>query len=197
MGTHGRGRRAGRGRIASLRRYCRYRLLIPVFRSPHAAEYTARGVANGVFWGLTPTVGFQTIEILLTWWIARRAFQRDSSLLQAFVWVWVNNPLTMIPLYYACYLTGLWLMGDAGQATGYDAFVASWDSTADRGPSTALGAGWFAKTFTIAQAIGVATMIGCVPYATVGAAVSYRWAARVVRARRQRLTARKAVLQEL
>jgi uncharacterized protein (DUF2062 family) len=190
--THAPGRRAARGRLASLGRYCRYRLLIPVVRSPHAAAYTARGVANGVFWGLTPTVGLQTIEILATWWIARRAWRRDSSLLQAFVWVWINNPLTMIPLYYVWYLTGLSLMGDAGEAAGYGAFVASWNSTAGGGP-----AGVFAKAFTMAQAIAVPTMIGCVPYAVVGAAVSYRWAVRVVSARRQRRAARGAVFQDL
>jgi uncharacterized protein (DUF2062 family) len=150
-----------------------------------------------VFWGLTPTVGLQTIEILVTWWIARRVFRRDSSLLQALVWVWVNNPLTMIPLYYVWYLTGLWLMGDAGQAAGYNAFVASWDSAVASSPATPPGSGWLARAFTMARAVGAATVIGCIPYAILGAAVSYHWAARVVGARRQRLAARKAAFEDV
>ncbi len=172
-----------------MRRYCRYRLLIPVFRSPHSAEFTARGVANGVFWGLTPSVGLQTIEILATWFIARRVFKRDSSLLQAFIWVWVNNPITMVPMYYAFYITGLWLMGAAGPAAGYDSFVAIFENADD--------AGWFARTMIAAQTIGIPTAIGSIPYATAGAALSYWWALRLVSARRRRIAARGAVFSEV
>ena len=161
-----------------MRRYCRYHLVVPVFRSPHPPEYTARGVANGVFWGLTPSVGLQTIEIALTWFIGRRVFKRDSSLLQALIWVWVNNPITMIPLYYAFYVTGLWLMGNAGLATGYEAFVAIFNSDG--------GTSWIDRTMTAARAVGVPTVIGCIPYAAAGSGFSYRWAARVVRSRRAR-----------
>ena len=65
--------RRPRGWWASMRRMVRYRLVIPVFRSAQSPEFTARGVANGVFWGLTPTVGLQTLEILGTWFVARPA----------------------------------------------------------------------------------------------------------------------------
>ena len=65
--------------MQSLLRGLRYRLVIPVFRSPHSPEYTARGVANGVFWGLTPTVGLQTIEIVATWLIAQRVRARTRA----------------------------------------------------------------------------------------------------------------------
>jgi uncharacterized protein (DUF2062 family) len=181
VATRGPGRRRARGRIQSFRRYCRYRLVIPVFRSADAAEYTARGVANGVFWGLTPSVGLQTIAIGLTWWIGRKAFKRDSSLLQGLIWVWVNNPLTMVPLYYAFYVTGLWLMGDAGLASGYDTFVALLDGDGERG--------WVERTGTLARTVGAPMAIGCLPYALVGAGVSYRWAERVIGARRRRITA--------
>jgi len=53
------------------------------------------------------------------------------------------------------------------------------------------------RAFTMARAVGAATVIGCIPYAILGAAGSYHWAARVVGARRQRLAARKAAFQDV
>jgi uncharacterized protein (DUF2062 family) len=161
-----------------MRRMLRYRLVIPVFRSAHSAEYTARGVANGVFWGLTPTVGLQTLEILATWSVGRFV-GRDSSLLQAMIWVWVNNPVTMIPMYYAFYVTGLWMVGEGGTGQGYGAFLDLFTANAQLE--------WWARLLGIIRAIGVPIFVGCVPYAAVGAAISYRWAAGVVRRRRQRV----------
>jgi uncharacterized protein len=152
-------------------------LIVPVFRSPHSAEHTARGVANGVFWGLTPTIGLQTVEITATWLIARRLFAKDSSLLQAFIWVWVNNPLTVIPMYYAFYVTGLWLTGQRDQSRGYAAFedlLASGEEP------------WLTRVSTLMAAVGVPLLIGSVPYATLGAVASYTWAKAIVMRRRDR-----------
>ena len=168
-----------RSQWQSMRRLIRYRLIIPVFRSPHSAEYTARGVANGVFWALTPTVGLQTLEITATWLVGRKAFHRDSSLLQAYIWVWVNNPVTMVPMYYAFYVTGLWLTGDDSLSRGYDGFVELWTRAATLS--------WWQGLATITQAIGVPLFLGAVPYAVVGTALAYRWALSVVRRRRQRI----------
>jgi uncharacterized protein len=157
----------------------RYRLVIPVFRSTHSAEYTARGVANGIFWGLTPTVGLQTVEITAAWLVGRTILRKDSSLLQAYIWVWVNNPVTMIPMYYAFYVTGLWLTGDRSLAQGYAAFAQVW--------STTVQSGWLDRFSSILHAIGVPIFVGCVPYAVLGAALSYRWALTAVRRRQQRV----------
>ncbi len=53
----------------------------------------ARGVAVGVFVGLSPTVGFQTLLMLLGCVALRANFPI------AFLVSWVSNPLTMAPLY--------------------------------------------------------------------------------------------------
>lgn len=158
-----------------MKRWIRFRLIIPLFRSTHSPEFTARGVANGVFWGLTPTVGLQTMEIAATWFVARKVLRADSSLVQALIWVWVNNPVTMVPMYYVFYLTGLWLTGRGGLATGYGSFVEVWT----RGDM-----GWLARMTTAAAAVAVPTLVGCLPYAMLGSIVSYHWAARLVRRRR-------------
>jgi uncharacterized protein (DUF2062 family) len=171
-------REARRARyLQRLGRWLRFRFLIPLLRTRHAPEFTARGVANGVFWGLTPTVGLQTLEIVTTWFVARKLLRRDSSLVQALVWVWINNPLTMVPMYYTFYLTGLVLIGNAGGATGYDAFLAMW---------TRSNVGWVERITTTAAAVAVPTIVGCIPYAVVGAAASYFWAVRLLRQRERR-----------
>jgi uncharacterized protein (DUF2062 family) len=172
-------RRRRRTQWHALLRGLRYRLVIPVFRSPHSAEYTARGVANGVFWGLSPTVGLQTIEIGVTWFLGRRVFSLDSSLLQAYIWVWVNNPVTMIPLYYTYYVTGLWLLGDSTLSKGYAGFVEVWTAAA--------ALGWWTGVVAILQAVGAPLFLGAVPYTIVGTLLAYRWTLRVVRRRQQRL----------
>jgi uncharacterized protein len=172
------GERRRRTQWQAMLRGLRYRLVIPVFRSPHSAEYTARGVANGVFWGLTPTVGLQTIEIFAAWFAGRR-LGFNSSLLQAYIWAWVNNPVTMIPLYYTYYVTGLWLLGDIKASTGYAGFVDVWTA------ATALG--WWTGFVAVVRAIGEPLFLGSVPYTVVGTLLAYRWSVRVLRRRQQRL----------
>ena len=167
-----------------MRRLVRYRLFIPVFRSTHPPEHTARGVANGVFWGMTPFMGFQTMAILSTWQILARVFHKESSVLQAMIWAWVNNPVTMIPMYYVFYVTGLWFTGAGSSAVGYHAFVALWDAT-QREPS------FIARVFRVAVEIGLPLSLGSLPWAAAGAALAYWWALTVSRARRRRITARR------
>ena len=169
-----------------MRRWLRYRLIIPVFRSPHSPEYTARGVANGVFWAVTPLIGLQTAAILATWFVGRKALGKDSSLLQAFIWAWVNNPVTMIPMYYAFYRTGLWITGDAGAAAGYDGFVGLWNATAN--------ADWMTRVVALARSVGLPTLVGCTPYAIASGALSYWWAVSILRRRRQRLIRRRLAI---
>jgi hypothetical protein len=55
----------------------------------------ARGVAVGLLVGLTPTVGFQTILMVLLCLLVRGSFPA------AFLVSWVSNPLTAPALYFA------------------------------------------------------------------------------------------------
>ena len=174
-----------RSQIDRLRRLVRYKLLIPVFRSPHPPEFTARGVANGVFWGVTPFMGLQTALMVATWFVMRSVFRKDSSLLQALIWCWVNNPITILPMYYVFFVAGAWLIGRSETVAGYDAFVAIWDASQAE-------ATWLASVVHLAREVGLAIAIGCLPFASLGSWLSYRWALKVVRARRRRLTAYRA-----
>ncbi|XOZ34727.1 DUF2062 domain-containing protein [Halomonadaceae bacterium KBTZ08] len=63
-------------------------------------EAAARGVSVGLFVGLTPTVGFQTLFMILGCVALRGNFPA------AFAVSWLSNPITMAPLYWAFHELG-------------------------------------------------------------------------------------------
>jgi uncharacterized protein (DUF2062 family) len=174
------------GALQSAARAVRYRLLIPLFRSPHPPEFTARGVAVGVFWGLTPLVGAQTALMGTQWLIARR-LGWGFSLLQAFAWSWVSNVFTMLPLYYLFYATGMALLGSASEAAGYEKFVMLWQQAADAGNS----GGLLTQLALVVRVLGLPAFVGCLPWALGGSWIAYAWSYRIVERRQRRRLARE------
>jgi uncharacterized protein (DUF2062 family) len=86
-------------------------------------EYTlARGVAVGLFIGLTPTVGFQIMLMLGVCVLLRANFPA------AFIASWINNPFTVPAYYFGYYELGDWALGivpwHVGSLTGLEAEVA-------------------------------------------------------------------------
>ena len=65
----------------------------------------ARGVAVGLFVGLTPTVGVQTLLMLVGCLALRANFPA------AFLVSWVSNPLTLAPLYLTYNVLGELIFG--------------------------------------------------------------------------------------
>lgn len=63
-------------------------------------EPMARGIGVGLFIGLTPTVGFQTVLMVIGCIILRGNFPA------AFAVSWVSNPVTLAPLYWAFHRAG-------------------------------------------------------------------------------------------
>ena len=161
---------------ARAQRLVRYRLVVPMLRSRQGMQVTARGVGLGVFWAFTPTLGIQTVAIIATWGLARRVFRWDSSLVQTLAWTWINNPLTIVPIYYLCFVTGHLLLGHWGSMPGYQAFVDVWTSTAG-------GATWTDRTLAAAALLGWPTLLGCLPYCIPGGLLGYRWALRFLESR--------------
>lgn len=169
-----------------LRRMVRYRLVVPMLRSRHAPEHTARGIGMGVFWGLTPTVGVQTFLMVGVWATARSVFGWQSSLIQTAAWAWVNNPITIVPLYYLYYLTGQLLLGRWHDLTGYAAFAAVWSGSMD-GAMPLLD-----RAMTATRVLGWPTLLGCLPWAVAGGLASHGWAVRFLRRRESRRQAHPA-----
>ena len=93
-----------------LKRICRYRLVIPLLRSPHPPKYKALGVSVGVAWAMTPLVGIQMYLVFMTWLAMKKIFKRDFSLVLGLAYTWITNVFTMIPIYYAFYVTGQLMM---------------------------------------------------------------------------------------
>jgi uncharacterized protein len=124
---------------------------------------------------MTPTVGVQTMLIVGTWFAFKKLLRRDASLVQALLWAFVNNPLTMVPMYYGFYVTGEWLLRDEQRVTGYDAFVDVW---------THPGVGLVERLTQAADGIIVPTLVGCLPFAVLSSVTSYYWAVALLRRRR-------------
>jgi uncharacterized protein (DUF2062 family) len=72
----------------------------------------ALGAAIGVLIGLTPTVGLQTVAVMLTAFLTHRLFYFNRA--AALLTIYISNPLTLAPLYYGLYCVGTWFVpGDA------------------------------------------------------------------------------------
>ena len=123
----------------------------------------ARGVAVGVFIGITPTIPFHTILAILFSFILRGS--KVAALLATFA---VSNPLTFFPQYYFSWKIGNWL--SPGQH--------SWEEVSGLIDSIVNG-GNFAETFSALAAIGFDSLMilvgGGIILATPFTIVFYFW----------------------
>jgi uncharacterized protein (DUF2062 family) len=173
-------------------RLLHFKLIVPLKRSPHPPEYTARAVMVGLFWAFTPLVGVQMYLVLMTWLVARRSNRFDFNLLIAAAWTWVTNIFTMWPTYYVFYLTGKALTGQIHAARGYQHFIDKWQSllAEHEGFVQTL----YASIAMIAHDQGLPMLIGSVPWAIAAAWVGYRCTLGYVHRRRRRRSARRHAL---
>lgn len=178
----------GHSCVEGLRRLTVYRIVIPLKRSRHPPEHTARGVAVGLVWAFTPTIGIQMGLVFATWLITRRLLKWDFSVIIGMAWTWVTNVVTMVPIYYVFYLTGLVMMGRVGEEGGYSAFLALWDSAMSGGAGGDGGGGFEWVWFYVTQVLGdwgLAMAVGCVPWAILIGWLGYVWSLRFVRSHRE------------
>lgn len=175
--------------LKKLNRLVHFRLVIPLMRSPHPPEYTARGVKVGLFWAFTPLIGVQMPLVFMSWLIARRKPNWDFSLLVSLAWTWVTNVFTLIPTYYLFYVTGQFLLGRIDSITGYDHFARAWQAALD-------AEGYIQPIVTYAKAVatgqGVPIVIGSIPYCFGIAWLGYRWSLKFVIGLRKARLERKA-----
>ena len=110
-----------------LKRFFIYRVL-SLDDTPHRI---ALGVAIGIFVAWTPTMGLQMVLTVLLCTL----FQANK--LVGVPFVWISNPLTLVPVYGPNYLLGRWLLGG-----GY-----SWSASMHAIRHAAHGReGWWAST---------------------------------------------------
>lgn len=180
-------------------RAVRFRLIVPIMRSRHSPEHTARGVMVGLICACLPSPVGQMALAFGAWIIARRLFNWDFSLIQGVAWTWVTNVFTAAPCYYVFFLTGQILLGRWDDLSGYDSFVRTFTATmeAETGFLDALAA--LGKLVVLEW--GFAMWVGSLPWAALFGWLGYRISLRFViayrlaRARRleKRLAQQQAV----
>ena len=176
--------RSKRGFLDRMGRLSRLKLIIPLRRCPHEPEYSARGVAVGMFWALTPLVGIQMYLCLMTWFVFRSSKNLNFSLVIACAWTWVTNIFTMLPTYYLFYATGQVMRGQWHNITGYDMFLHSWDEAFS--DSADLWQSMLELMGLLARELGVSMGIGCLPYAITGTWLSYWLSLKYVKRKRRK-----------
>ena len=157
----------------NLQRGAKYRLVVPLKRSTHPPEYTARGVAVGMLLAMTPTIGIQMFMIAGTWLFVTKFFKWDFSLIAGLGWTWTSNVFTMIPLYYLFYITGQIMLGNINDISGFDQFselvgnisnnanLSFWEKTSM----------WMVNLF---KGWGVPMFLGSIPWAIFSSWLGYK-----------------------
>ena len=165
-----------------IRRLIRLRLVIPMVRSRQPPENTARAVAVGLFWALTPTFGIQMALSAVHWYVARTFFRRDFSVVVAMAWTWVTNLFTVPIAYYVFFLTGQILLGRWNDLSGYESFQTFWvTAMGETGGDPTSIAAWETYFSVIVEGWGLALLVGSLPLAFTGYFVAYYWTLHIVR----------------
>ena len=135
--------------------------------SPHAI---ALGVAVGVFVGLTPTVGVQTILILALVFVCRRvAYFNGAAAMAA---TYISNPFTMLPMYYFWYRLGMSFFPGSAEAINLEQLL-EFDGIV----------GWWNGMCALGLQVGIPMFAGALATAPFGSLAAYpltyalvRWA---------------------
>ena len=125
---------------------------------PHSI---ALGTAIGMFIGLTPTVGIQMILVMLVAGLTSRLFQFNR--VAALLTVYISNPLTVVPIYWALYKVGTIFVG--GNLSPED-FARMMDQQ------------WWDTIVMLFVEVGEPLLVGTCIVATIGGLVTYpviRW----------------------
>jgi len=174
-------RRNNFSRWERFKRASRFRLVIPLKRSVHSPEHIARGVAVGMAWALTPTVGIQMGFCFATWVIARRLFKWDFHLLVSLAWTWMTNFITLLPSYYLFFLTGQLLLGRFDDLSGYDEFILSYEKHVAAAGLEGYWEGLWVSAVLLFKGWGVPMLIGCLPWSALGGWAGYVWSLKFIK----------------
>lgn len=133
------------------------RRILALDDTPHAV---ALGAAVGMLFGMTPTVGLQTVEVILFALLTRRLFYFNRA--AALATIYISNPLTVAPIYYGLYWVGsLFVPGEATlqqfqQILTFEGF-----------------AGWWQALTELATDVGMPLAVGTLVVAPVLALITY------------------------
>ena len=158
-----------------------YRHVLHADDSPHRI---ALGAALAMLVAFSPTVGFQTVIA-----IALATMLRANKAVCIPI-VWITNPVTLVPIYGACWELGRMLI-NAPQTAGTDVAAAMRELAghADQGILSRLfEADFWSRLLHIMLDFGVELWAGCLAVGMVAAVLTYftsRWAVTEYRQRRR------------
>ena len=180
-----------------MRRLYFRRLLVPLFRGQHSAQFTARGAMVGLAVAFTPLVGVQMPIVFAVWLIVRYCFPRyDFHLVVGLAWTWVSNVVTLPPIYYVFLVTGQLILGHGADVGGFGAFSEALAASSTEA-NTLMESLW-AGTKALFEAFGVPMFVGCVPWIFIMGWVGYKASYSVivnVRARRRARAERRSAVR--
>lgn len=132
----------------------------------------ARSVAIGTFIALTPTFGFQMPLVGLTWSVLKFTRRWRFNLPIGLSLTWITNYFTIVPYYFICYYTGIWIgehIFRFRSAMSYDRFSDLWQKVLD-------ASFWdsFAELAKLMIKTGKPIFLGSIPYAIIGTIVFYK-----------------------
>ena len=139
----------------------------------------ARGVSMGLWVAFTPTVGFQMLMV------AFLAVPLRANVAVALATVWLSNPITVVPLYFAYYWLGTIVLGVPPMQYGELGLLLKDLFATD--PRSIIAA-----FKTLGAEIGLPMVVGSFVIATLIAALAYPLTLRWARRRRDRRLGRAA-----
>lgn len=169
-------RRQSRSAQFSWTRGCRYYYL-KIIRQRGSPAAIARGLAVGVFAGLFPLFGLQTlIGVGL-------ATVCQGNKIMAAAATWVSNPLTYVPIFYFNFRAGLFTLSVLGvnselpDLEAFQALIATPDNLA------------FEELLDLGGFVSGALFLGCFVVGSISAVIAYfggLWLFKTMRERRSR-----------
>jgi len=125
-----------------------------------SAHSIALGTAIGMAVGMTPTVGAQSVIVILLVVLTRRIFHFNR--MAALLTIYISNPLTLVPIYYFLYWVGTFFV--PGTITQEDvARIVEYNGAA----------GWWQAIKELFVDVGTPLLIGTAIVAPVSGLLTY------------------------
>ncbi len=158
-------------------------LLRQILMLDDAPHSIALGTAIGMAIGLTPTVGIQMILVIVVAALTGRLFRFNR--IAALLTVYVSNPLTVAPIYWALYKVGTIFVGG---------------HLSRKALAGMLEKQWWETISTLFVEVGEPLIVGTLIVATLGGVLTYpamRWLLRSIQSEKptQSDSQREAVTQ--
>lgn len=112
-----------RARIRLVKRRGRRFVFHTILHADDPPHRLALGLAIGMFITFTPTVGFQMMLVVFFAWLLR------ANKVVGVPLVWITNPATIVPIFYACYRVGRFVLIQEGVGDQWWAELAPPDAT--------------------------------------------------------------------